>query len=98
MDKIIAWLRQPSTLTAVGVAIAAAVYWFTKSAELAAVALAAVLGTVSDSTSALLTKVESIENIVANIVVPSKATSSATSTPVVDKGTANHTDSIIKQV
>lgn len=74
MNSLIAWFRQPSTLMAVGVGVAGAVYWFTKSPELAMISAAAILGTVSDSTAALIAKVESIENIVADIAVPPAVT------------------------
>lgn len=58
------WIKQPTTMTAVAVAVAGSVYWITGSETVAAVAASVVLGTVSDNTKALLLKIEALEDAV----------------------------------
>lgn len=64
------WARQPTTLMAAGCIAGAAVYWFTKSPELALAAAAAIPGAVNDSTSNLLTRIEAVEDSVRPVAKP----------------------------
>jgi hypothetical protein len=56
------WVRQPTTLTALAVAVGAAVYWHTHNAVYATMATSAILGTVSDHTAGLLKTIENLED------------------------------------
>ena len=59
---MMSWLKQPTTLMAVAIVIAGAVYWFTGNAALAGGAAAVVLGGISDQTKDVLARVESVED------------------------------------
>jgi hypothetical protein len=60
--KVLSYLKQPSTLIAAGLLVGAAVYWQTKSPELALAAAAIIPGAVNDHSSSILTKVEGLED------------------------------------
>lgn len=70
MNKLMAHIRSSNVINALGIGAALLVYWLTKDAALAGVAAVAVLGSVPSSTMAMIAKLESIEDIVANIAVP----------------------------
>lgn len=73
-------LRQPSTLMAIGCLIGAIVYWWTKSPELALAAAAVVPGAVNDHTTAILTKVEGLEDAVMPKAMPTPISASQAGT------------------
>jgi hypothetical protein len=62
MNAVTGWLRQPTTLMAAGIAVGGVVYWFTGSAPVAIGAATVVLGSVSDHTKDLLTRIEGVED------------------------------------
>jgi hypothetical protein len=64
MDKLKVWVHQPTTIGGVGLMVGAAVYWVSKSPELALMAAGLVLGTVNDHTSGILTSIENLEDAV----------------------------------
>lgn len=80
------WIKQPSTLMAGGLLIGGAVYWQTKSPELALAAAAVLPGAVNDHTSAVLTKIEGLEDAVRPIAVNTAVTAAAVA-PVAAKAT-----------
>lgn len=62
MDKLLGWVRQPSTLAAAGLLLGAGVYWLTRDPSLALAAAAVPLGGVSDHTKQLLVRIEQLED------------------------------------
>jgi hypothetical protein len=62
MSKLEAFIRQPSTLIAIGCVIGGVVYWFTGNASLALASISIVPGTVNDQTASVLAKVEALED------------------------------------
>ena len=63
IPKFISWVRQPTNLTSIAIAVGATVYWFTNSAEAAGLVASIILGGVDDSTKGLLAKVQRVEDI-----------------------------------
>lgn len=64
LNDILAIVRQPTTLTGIGLVVGAGVYWFTKSPELSLTAVGLLLGTVSDNTATVLARMEALEDAV----------------------------------
>lgn len=64
MTKLESFIRQPTTLIAIGCVVGAVVYWFTDSPAITLASIAAVLGPVDDNTAKLLPKIEALEDAV----------------------------------
>lgn len=62
LETLTAWLRQPTTLNAAAILVAAIVYWFVGDGYVAGLAAALLLGVVPDDTKTIIGKIEALED------------------------------------